>query len=150
MTAQPTIGSPDRRAFLSFLAASPLLAGAGLTPRWFQELLSAPLAAQDAIVIKSVREALNVFDFEAAARAKLSVPHFIEFSLGVFNDETLKANREAFTKYQIKIRHLLGISKVDQSVQIFGVRWDSPIFLCPVGRITALHPEGNLAVGAGG
>ena len=141
-----SIGSPDRRAFLSFLAASPLLAAAGFTPRWVEQILEAPVAAQDAVVIKSVREALNVFDFEAAARAKLSVPHFTEFELGVFNDETLKANREAFTKYQIKMRRLLGISRVDQSVQIFGTTWEAPIFLCPVGRLTALHREGNLAV----
>jgi isopentenyl diphosphate isomerase/L-lactate dehydrogenase-like FMN-dependent dehydrogenase len=142
----PSVDSPNRRAFLSFLAASPLLSAAGFTPRWLEAILAAPVAAQDEVIIKSVREALNVFDFEAAARAKLSVPHFIEFTAGVFNDETLKANREAFTKYQIKIRRLLGIGKVDQSVQIFGVKWDSPIFLCPVGRITALNPEGNLAV----
>jgi isopentenyl diphosphate isomerase/L-lactate dehydrogenase-like FMN-dependent dehydrogenase len=142
----PSISLPDRRAFLGLLAASPLLSAAGFTPRWVEAILAAPLAAQDQVIIKSVREALNVFDFEAAARAKLSVPHFTEFALGVFNDETLRANREAFTRYQIKIRHLLGIGKVDQSVQIFGVRWDAPIFLCPVGRITALNPEGNLAV----
>jgi 4-hydroxymandelate oxidase len=141
-----SLGSADRRAFLSFLAASPLLAAAGFTPGWLEQLLEAPVAAQDAVIIKSVREALNVFDFEAAARAKLSVPHFIEFDLGVFNDETLKANREAFTKYQIKMRRLLGVSKVDQSVQIFGVTWEAPIFLCPVGRLTALNLEGNLAV----
>lgn len=120
----PSIDSPDRRAFLSFLAASPLLSAAGFTPRWLEAILAAPVAAQDEVVIKSVREALNVFDFEAAARAKLSVPHFIEFTAGVSNDETLRANREAFTKYQIKIRYLLGIGKVDQSVQIFGVKWD--------------------------
>ena len=141
-----SLGSADRRAFLSFLAASPLLAAAGFTPGWLEQILGAPVAAQDAVVIKSAREALNVFDFEAAARAKLSVPHFIEFDLGVFNDETLRANREAFTKYQIKMRRLLGVSKVDQSVQIFGVTWEAPIFLCPVGRLTALNNEGNLAV----
>ena len=141
-----SLGSADRRAFLTFLAASPLLAAAGFTPGWVDEILEAPVAAQDAVVIKSVREALNVFDFEAAARAKLSVPHFIEFDLGVFNDETLRANREAFTKYQLKMRRLVGISKVDQSVQIFGVTWEAPIFLCPVGRLTALNREGNLAV----
>ena len=144
----PSIGSPDRRAFLRFLAASPLLASAGLTPNWFDELLSAPLAAQEqnAIVIKSVREALNVFDFREAAKATLSVPHFTEFDEGVFNEETLRANREAFMKYQVRLRRLLGIGKVDQSVQIFGVAWDSPLYLCPVGRLRAIHPDGNLAV----
>lgn len=30
--------------------------------------------------------------------------------------------------------------------QLFGVTWDSPIFLCPVGEQKAFHPEGELAV----
>jgi len=142
----PSTGSSDRRAFLRFLAASPLLASAGLTPRWFEELLSAPVQAQNGVLIKSVREALNVFDFREAAKAKLSVPHFVEFDEGVFNEETLRANRVAFTKYQLRMRRLLGIGRVDQSVQIFGVTWDSPLYLCPVGRLRAIHPESNLAV----
>lgn len=144
----PSPNSSDRRAFLRFLAASPVLASAGLTPRWFAELLSAPLTAQEqnAVLIKSVREALNVFDFRTAAKAKLSVPHFTEFDEGVFNEETQRADRYAYAKYQVRVRRLLGITKVDQSVQIFGIRWDSPLYLCPVGRLRAIHPEGNVAI----
>lgn len=114
----PSIGSSDRRAFLRFLAASPLLASAGFTSRWFAELLSAPVAAQDGVLVKSVREALNLFDFRTAAKATLSVAHFTEFDEGVFNEETLRANREAFTRYQVKMRRLLGIGNVDQSASI--------------------------------
>ena len=63
-----------RRAFLQFLAASPVLASTGLTPRWFEELLVSPLQAQerDAVLIETVREALNVFDFRAVAKQALS------------------------------------------------------------------------------
>lgn len=138
----------DRRAFLRWLAASPVLAAAGLTSDWFNELLSAPISAQEqnAYVIKTVREALNVFDFRAAAKAKLSVPHFVEFDEGVFNEETQIADRNAYARYQLKVRRLLGIGKVDQSVQLFGRTWDSPLYLCPVGRLRAIHPEGNLAI----
>src|SRR5688572_29151752 len=144
----PSANLSARRAFLRFLAASPVLASAGLTPRWFEELLSAPIAAQEqnAVVIKSVREALNVFDFRNAAKAKLSVPHFVEFDEGVFNQETNRADRDAYARYQVRVRRLLGITKVDQSVQIFGRTWDSPLYLCPVGRLRAIHPEGNLAI----
>ena len=143
----PVIRS-HRRQFLQFLTASPVLVSAGLTPRWFEDLLSSPLRAQeqDAVLIKSVREALNVFDFRTAAKAKLSVPHFVEFDEGVFNEETQRADRDAYARYQVRVRRLLGITSVDQSVQIFGRTWDSPLYLCPVGRLRAVHPEGNLAV----
>src|SRR5438128_2328610 len=70
----------DRRKFLNFLAASPILAYAGVASRLVEELLSQPLAAQemslapkDAVIIKSVKEALTVMDFDAAARSKLSL-----------------------------------------------------------------------------
>ena len=58
----------DRRAFLSFLAASPVLACAGFSSRWIDEVLAAPLPEQNEVVIKSVKEALNIFDFDAIAR----------------------------------------------------------------------------------
>ncbi len=55
----------ERRAFLSFLAASPVLAYAGLNAQWIDEVLAAPQQQQGEVVIKSVKEALNVFDFDA-------------------------------------------------------------------------------------
>jgi 4-hydroxymandelate oxidase len=144
----------DRRAFLSFLAASPILAWAGFTSRWVEDLMAEPAGAQDTaalrtqneIIIKSVKEALNVFDFDAAARTKLSPAHYTFITDGSFNNETLRANREGFTKYEIRMRRLSGISKVDQSVRIFGVNWESPIFLCPVGRMNAYYPQGAVVV----
>ena len=140
--------SSDRRAFLRFLAASPVLAAAGLSSDWFSGLLSEPISAQEqnTYIIKTVREALNVFDFRAAARAKLSLPHFTEFDEGVFNQETQIADRNAYARYQLKVRRLLGISQVDQSTQLFGRTWESPLYLCPVGRLRAIHPDGNLAI----
>src|SRR5882672_11106146 len=136
----------DRRAFLSFLAASPILAYAGFNSRWVDDVLAAPLPQQDAVVIKSVKEALNVFDFDPAARAKLSTAHYTFITDGSFNNETLLANRSGFAKYEIRLRRLTGITKVDQSVRIFGTTWDSPIFFSPVGRMNAYYPNGAVTV----
>src|SRR5437879_2832732 len=150
----PSSRLKDRRAFLSFLAASPVLAYAGFTSRWVEDVMAEPLppqgtaalGAQNNAVIKSVKEALNVFDFDAAARTKLSTAHYTFITDGSFNNETLRANREGFSKYAIRLRRLTSISKVDQSVSIFGITWDSPIFLCPVGRINAYYPQGAVVV----
>jgi len=144
----------DRRAFLSFLAASPVLAYAGFSSRWVEDLMAAPLPAQGTAalgaqnegVIKSVKEALSVFDFDAAARTKLSTAHYEFITDGSFNNETLRANREGFSKYELRLRRLTGITKVDQSVRIFGVNWDSPIFFSPVGRMNAYYPQGAVVV----
>ena len=140
--------SSHRRAFLGWLAASPVLAAAGLSAEWFTELLSAPISAQEqnTYVIRTIREALNVFDFRTAAKATLSVPHFVEFDEGVFNEETQIADRNAYARYQLRVRRLLGVTTVDQSVPLFGRTWEAPLYLCPVGRLRAIHPEGNLAI----
>jgi 4-hydroxymandelate oxidase len=136
----------DRRAFLTFLAASPVLAYAGLNSRWVDEVLAAPQQQQNEVVIKSVKEALNVFDFDAAARVKLTTAHYTFITDGSFNNETLRANREGFQKYEVRLRRLTGITQVDQSVKIFGRTWESPIFFCPVGRMNAYYPDGAVTV----
>ncbi len=136
----------DRRAFLSFLAASPILAYAGFNSRWVEEVLASPVPQQNEVVIKSVKEALNVFDFDAAARVKLTPAHYTFITDGSFNNETLRANREGFAKYEIRLRRLTGIDKVDQSIKLFGKQWESPIFFCPVGRMNAYYPDGAATV----
>ena len=144
----------DRRAFLSFLAASPILAYAGFNSRWVEDLMAEPLPAQDAaaigaqnqVIIRSVKEALSVFDFDAVARTKLSVAHYTFITDGSFDNETLRANRAGFSKYELRLRRLTGITKVDQSVRLFGTTWESPIFLCPVGRMNAYYPQGAVTV----
>jgi isopentenyl diphosphate isomerase/L-lactate dehydrogenase-like FMN-dependent dehydrogenase len=136
----------DRRAFLSFLAASPVLAYAGFNAKWIDEVLAAPAQLQNEVVIKSVKEALNVFDFDAAARVKLTPAHYEFITDGSFNNETLRANRTAFDKYEVRLRRLTGITNVDQSVKIFGKQWESPIFFSPVGRMNAYYPDGAVTV----
>jgi len=128
----------DRRAFLKFLAGSPLLAG--LMP-----LRDAFLQTADD-VIKSPADALNVFEFEAAARKALPPAHFGYMATGVDSDATLKANREGFAHYQLRPRRLVDVTRVDMSTEIFGTRWDSPIVIAPVGSQKAFHPEGEIAV----
>ncbi len=136
----------DRRAFLSFLAASPVLAYAGFSSRWVDEVLAAPLPEQNEVVIKSVKEALNIFDFDAVARIKLTPAHYTFITDGSFNNETMRANRDGFDKYEVRLRRLTGITKVDQSVKLFGRTWESPIFISPVGRMNAYYPDGAVVV----
>ena len=128
----------NRRAFLKFLAGSPLLAG--LVP--FQDALK---QFSDG-VISSSAEAVNVLEFEAAARKTLPPAHFGYLATGVDSDATLRANRDAFSHYQLRPRRLVDVSRIDMSTEIFGTKWDTPIALAPVGSQKAFHPEGEIAV----
>jgi len=123
-----------RRAFLKFIASSPLFA-------------AMPALAQQAAetrIISDPSEAINVMDFEAAAQKALPPAHWGYLTSGVDDDATLKANREGFTHYQLRSRRLVDVSKIDTSVDLFGSKWESPIILSPSG--TLFHPEGPIPV----
>jgi len=133
----------DRREFLRYLAASPLVPYLGLSPGWLAALQT---ATQDEQLIGSPKEAVDVFDFEPVARKKLPPAHFGYLATGTDDDGTIRANREGFTRYSIRMRRLIDISHIDTSVNLLGVKWETPIVLCPVGSQKAFHPEGEVAV----
>ncbi len=118
--------SASRRAFLRFLAASPL---------------AASLYGQ-----AKPEDLLSVADFEEMTRQKLPPAHLGYLMTGVDDDLTLRANRAGYQKLGLRTRKLVDISKTDMSTEIFGTAWDSPIFLCPVGAQGAFNPEGEVAV----
>jgi 4-hydroxymandelate oxidase len=147
-----------RRKFLGMLAASPLLAGPGLFGSSLLSLMAASEVTEgrfrgwlDAFqqsdgVISSPDEALDVFDFEAAARKALPPAHFGYLATGVDEDATVKLNHDAYSRIEIRSRRLVDVSKIDMSRTIFGTKWDTPIVLSPVSAQKAFHPDGELAV----
>jgi 4-hydroxymandelate oxidase len=141
MNTRPS--TPGRRALLRFLAASPILAGLGLPKGW----LSA--RAQQGDLITAAREALDVFDFEAVAKKKLSPAHLGYLETGTDDDATVRANREGFDRYGLRMRRLVDIGKTSTATSLLGTTWDDPIFLCPVGSHRAFHPDGELATARG-
>jgi isopentenyl diphosphate isomerase/L-lactate dehydrogenase-like FMN-dependent dehydrogenase len=148
----------SRRRFLAFLAGSPLFAAAGADLSRLSRLIHGShrdqwealdlvqQAAQDAPLIASPAEALNVFDFEAVARRKLPPAHWGYMATGSDDDGTIRANREGFNRYELRMRRLVDVSKTTAATEVLGTRWETPIILCPVGSQKAFHPEGEIAV----
>ena len=145
----------SRRRFLQFLAGSPLVAyggfsafaGEGPLPaaKLSDPLIWAPLKADE--LIKSAKEAVNVFDFEPVARKNVPPAHFGYMASGIDDEVTLRANREDFLKFQLRPRRLNDVSKLDAGVELFGVKYDSPVGIAPVGGNRAYDfGEGEIAV----
>jgi isopentenyl diphosphate isomerase/L-lactate dehydrogenase-like FMN-dependent dehydrogenase len=148
----PLDQAASRRQFLKFLSASPLLA---THPAWAGEGPAAGVKLSDPIMwaplrtenlIKSPKEAINVFDFEPVARVNIPAAHFGYMASGIDDEVTLRANREGFLKFQLRPRRLVDVSKVDMTTDILGVKYDSPIIVAPVGGQQSFHPEGEIAV----
>ena len=130
----------NRREFFQFLAASTVL-----TPSvraWAQQLA---VSHEQSSVLMSAKDALQVMDFEEAARRVLPPAHWGYMASGSDDDLTLKANVEAFRHIGLKPRRLVDVSKPDLSTEVFGVRWETPLFICPVGGQRAFHSEGEMA-----
>ena len=140
----------SRRRFLQYLAASPLFA----STTWPARAEDAPLKLPDPMIwapqgldpIKSPKDAINVFDFEPAAFKNVPPAHFGYMASGIDDEVTLRANREGFLKFQLRPRRLNDVSKVDMSVEIFGGKYDSPIFISPTGGNMFFNPDGEVAV----
>jgi isopentenyl diphosphate isomerase/L-lactate dehydrogenase-like FMN-dependent dehydrogenase len=98
------------------------------------------------ILIKTPKEAINVFDFEPVARQNVPPAHFGYMASGIDDEVTLRANREGFLKFQFRPRRLVDVSKVDMSVDILGVKYSSPIGISPTGSNRMYHPDGEEAV----
>jgi len=95
-------------------------------------------------LVESPEQAINVWDFERVAHANNLPEHWAYIHMGVDDFETRKANREGFQRLMLRPRRLgQDATKLDTSVQLFGRRWDTPLFLCPVAALEAYHTEGE-------
>src|SRR5205807_4751737 len=140
----------NRRRFLQFLAGSPLAGAGGYG--WAQLLRKSRVSdpamwapVEPDKLIRSPKEAINVFDFEPVARQNVPPAHFGYMASGIDDEVTLRANREGFLKFQLRPRRLVDVSKVDMSTDILGVKYDTPIVVAPVGGQQAFHQDGELA-----
>jgi isopentenyl diphosphate isomerase/L-lactate dehydrogenase-like FMN-dependent dehydrogenase len=150
--------SKTRRKFLRMLAASPVLASSHLLSNSVTNLLAAGEVTerrflswledfqQSDEVISSPDQALDVMDFEPAAKKVVPPAHWGYLATGVDDDATVRANREGYSRIQIRSRRLVDVEKVDMSTNLFGTKWSSPIVLSPVSAQKAFHPEGEAGV----
>jgi isopentenyl diphosphate isomerase/L-lactate dehydrogenase-like FMN-dependent dehydrogenase len=65
---------------------------------------------------------------------------------GVDGEATLKANRDGYTRYQLKTRRFIDVSRIDTSIELFGGKFTSPVLMCPIGSAGAFHADGEVAV----
>jgi 4-hydroxymandelate oxidase len=138
--------STARREFLRFLAASPYVAALGGVAAFLEQRPLGQAADGAPQPIASPADALNVFDFEEAARRKVLPGHWAYMASGVDDDVTLRANREGYSHLQLRPRRLRDATKVDMRVDLFGTTYASPIVLCPTGGEKAFHADGEVAV----
>jgi len=150
----PVDQAASRRQFLKFLSASPLFMSGSVSalageapPKLPDPMIWAPQNLEE--LIKSPKEAINVFDLEPVCRKNVPPAHFGYMASGIDDEVTLRANREGFLKFQLRPRRLVDVSKVDMRTDILGVTYDTPIVAAPIGGQRSFHEDGELATARG-
>jgi 4-hydroxymandelate oxidase len=145
---EPPLAS--RRALLRFLLSSPLLLATRPSAA-VEELAEAiarcePDLSPAGELIVSPADAINVFDFRAAAKRALSPGHYAYLATGVDHERGLHANRAGFGHFGLRPRRMIDVTELDTTTEILGTKLSCPIVLAPAGMQTAFHPEGEVAV----
>lgn len=83
---------------------------------------------------------------EAAARRVLDAESFAYLAGGAGSEATVRANRDAFTRWSFTPRMLAGVGPRDLTVDLLGRRLPAPVLLGPVGVLEVAHPDADLAV----
>lgn len=145
----------SRRAFLKFLASSPLLGSLGaacttnrdVPPAETPERLGTLGEPDQELgeLVSSPDEALDVFDLRVTAERALPPAHYGYIATGVDGDVTLRANREAFARLHLRQRRLAGVEEIDTRVTMLGTMMETPIVIAPCGSQRAFHADGELA-----
>jgi isopentenyl diphosphate isomerase/L-lactate dehydrogenase-like FMN-dependent dehydrogenase len=83
---------------------------------------------------------------EEQARQRLSPEAYGYVAGGAGGEETMRANRAAFERWQIVPRMLRDVSQRDLRVQVLGASMPAPVMLAPIGVQSIVHPEAEVAV----
>jgi L-lactate dehydrogenase (cytochrome) len=89
--------------------------------------------------------AINIADLRRQAQRRLPRTIFEFIDGGAQDETTLQANMEDFRRIRFMTRVLTDVSQRDQSIELFGQRYASPIVLAPTGLAGLLRRRGELA-----
>jgi lactate 2-monooxygenase len=85
-------------------------------------------------------------ELEERSREKLSGEAFGYVAGGAGEEATVRSNRAAFDRWRIVPRMLIDVSERDLRTTVLGVEMPAPIMLAPVGVMSIVHQEAELAV----
>ncbi|VUC29307.1 unnamed protein product [Clonostachys rosea] len=111
---------------------------------WRKPALNVYLVPMVTIKVSDER-VLCVDDIRKIATAKL--PRIISefYNDGSTTQVTVRENSSAYSKYRLRARVLVDVSKVDPSTTVLAEKIDFPLCVSPAGLQAMAHPDGELA-----
>lgn len=92
---------------------------------------------------RSIDRAVNLEDIRLLAKRRLPRIAFDFIDGGVNGEECLDRNRQAFRRHTLVPRYLVNIEQRDQSTELFGRRYASPLGISPAGLAGLMWPDAD-------
>jgi isopentenyl diphosphate isomerase/L-lactate dehydrogenase-like FMN-dependent dehydrogenase len=105
-----------------------------------------PAIYEHGLAGKTPDPAISVDELARSAKQKLTAEAYDYLAGGAGGEDTLRANRDAFRRWRIVPRMLRNVAHRDLSVELLGRRLPAPVLLAPIGVLSILHHEAELAV----
>jgi 4-hydroxymandelate oxidase len=90
-------------------------------------------------------EPITVADYERLAAERVPPEVWCYFAGGTEDEVTLRANREAFSRWQLRPRVLVDVTEVTTGTEVLGTTVSLPILAAPTAMHCLLDPEGERA-----
>ena len=94
----------------------------------------------------NLKNMLSVSDFESAARRRLPASVYSFVAGGSEDESTIRANRSAFDSWAFLPRAPANVSKRSQQASLFGIPYQAPFGIAPMGAAAACRFEADLAL----
>ncbi|MCB9702473.1 MAG: alpha-hydroxy-acid oxidizing protein [Myxococcales bacterium] len=89
--------------------------------------------------------AVNVWDLEAQAKARIDRAAWDYYASGADDQVTLRANRAAFERLALHYRVLVDVAQRRLDTEVLGQRVAMPLLVAPTAFQRMAHPDGELA-----
>jgi lactate 2-monooxygenase len=90
---------------------------------------------------------ISASELQERAREAMTAEAYGYVAGGAGSERTMRANLEAFERWEIVPRMLRDVSERDLSTTVLGVAMPAPVLLAPVGVQSIVNEEADLAVG---
>ncbi|MGK7949013.1 MAG: alpha-hydroxy acid oxidase [Xenococcaceae cyanobacterium] len=90
-------------------------------------------------------EPINLFDYEILAKQNLEPMVLDYYQSGALDEITLKENRLAINRYQLRPRMLVDVSQRDLTTTVVGQSLAMPVLIAPMAFQCLANPEGEIA-----
>jgi isopentenyl diphosphate isomerase/L-lactate dehydrogenase-like FMN-dependent dehydrogenase len=89
---------------------------------------------------------VNVDDFEEAARERLEPGVYGYIAGGAGDEQTLRANAAAFSRWELRPRVLVDVGSVSAATTVLGTEVALPVLVAPTAFLRLADPEGERSV----